>query len=180
MITKLINLLKSSWFVGILVLATRVVRVLPANFSPLGSFGFFSKNFVSFALVIVFFDIFVGGLYQGFVFTYLGFLAYAVFGWISRNKFDSTWQSQALLLPVASFSFFLLSNLGVWWYWYPRDVSGLITCLTFALPFYQNTLLGDLSFGYSYLVVKNKGKVSQNLASINKYFKLYFLSKSAQ
>lgn len=124
--------------------------VLPANFSPLGSFGFFSKNPIWFFAVILIFDTFIGGFYSGFLFTYLGFFAYWILGRLAKTK-----KSKALFLPVASFSFFLISNFGVWWSWYPRTLDGLIQCYLLALPFYQNTLLGDLFFGYTVLFYKN-------------------------
>lgn len=139
----------SKLITALLVYISRL-GILPANFSPLGSFGFFSKNPVWFFAVILIFDTFHGGFYQGFMFTYLGFFAYWVLGRLAKNK-----KSKALFLPIASFSFFLISNFGVWLSWYPRTFEGLIQCYVLALPFYQNTFLGDLFFGYSVLFYKN-------------------------
>jgi hypothetical protein len=53
------------------------------------------------------------------------------------------------LLPLAAASsviFFVTSNWAVWMFSgiYPRDVSGLVTCYVAALPFFQNSLAGDL------------------------------------
>ena len=134
-----------------LTLAVYISRFgfLPANISPLGSFGFFGGNLVFYLLVIVGFDIFKGGFYPGFLFTYLGFFAYWLFG-----KFAKSQKSKIVLLPAASFTFFLVSNFGVWWHWYPHTFSGLLTCYALAIPFYKNTLLGDLLFGYGFLGVK--------------------------
>ena len=113
------------------------------NFSLVGSFGFFQSNLLLFFVQIVAFDLLISGLYPGFLFTYFGFFGYWLFGRLVGN---ST-KKQLLFLPMASFIFFLLSNLGVWWYWYPRSLDGLTTCYLLALPFYRNTLLGDLFFG---------------------------------
>ena len=124
--------------------------VLPANFSPLGGFGFFGNNVFLYFATIVLYDVIKGGFYAGFLFTYLGFLGYFILGRLARNKL----KRQLFLLPVASFSFFLISNLGVWLYWYPHTLAGLTQCYMLALPFYRNTLLGDLTFGYGYLVFK--------------------------
>jgi len=126
------------------------LSILPPNFRPLGSFGFFGSNPLFFFASIVAFDLLVKGLYPGFEFTYLGFAAYPLLGWLARRSF----KRQALLLPAASFAFFLLSNLGVWWYWYDHTLAELALCYTLALPFYQRTLIGDLVFGYGYLAVK--------------------------
>ena len=48
----------------------------------------------------------------------------------------------------ASVIFFVLSNLGVWLseQGYPLTMGGLVACYTMALPFFQNTLIGDLFY----------------------------------
>lgn len=132
-------------------LAVFILRlgVLPPNVSPLGSFGFFGKSPLLFLGVILVFDYFVGGHYPGYLFTYLGFAMYPL---LSRYTHSSV-KRQVLFLPLASFLFFLFSNFGVWLHWYPHTFEGLIQCFTLALPFYRNTLLGDLVFGWGYLVV---------------------------
>jgi len=122
--------------------------ILPPNFSPLGSFGFFSKSLPLYFGTIFAFDFFFGGLYKGMIFTYLGFLGYYVFGILAKNKVGR----QLLLLPIASFFFFLASNLGSFFAMYPHTLSGLVSCYTAALPFYQNTLFGDLAFGYTFIL----------------------------
>lgn len=137
---------------AVLIFTSRL-GFLPANFNPLGSFGFFSNPWLFFLSIIIF-DQFVGGRYPGFHITYLAFASYPFFGWLS-GKMATRWSGITwLLIPFASFSFFLISNLGVWWYWYPKTLEGLLLCFTLALPFYQRTLLGDLFFGWGYLIVK--------------------------
>ena len=46
--------------------------------------------------------------------------------------------------------FFLVTNFAVWFYgaWYESSLSGLMNCYYLALPFFRNTLLGDLSFTF--------------------------------
>lgn len=122
---------------------------LPANVSPLGSFGFFGKNKWLFFATIILFDWLVGGFYPGFWVTYLGFAMYPLLGKLAGDT-----RLKLILLPLASFSFFLISNFGVWWYWYPHTLSGLTTCYLLAVPFYKKTLIGDLVFGYGYLLFK--------------------------
>jgi len=140
---------------AVLVFISRF-NILPFNLSPLGTFGFFSQNIFLYFAVIVIFDIIKSGFYQGFIFTYLGFLAYFVFGKLAKKN----WKRQAALLPLASFTFFLVSNFGVWLYWYPHTLNDLIACYALALPFYKNTLMGDFLFGYGWLVVKNFKAIS--------------------
>lgn len=119
--------------------------LLPSNFSPLGGYGFFGNPGLYLASIILF-DWLVGGFYPSFWVTYLGFASYPLLGKLAKNT-----KQRLILLPLASFLFFLISNFGVWWYWYPHSTAGLINCYTLALPFYTRTLIGDLVFGYGYL-----------------------------
>jgi hypothetical protein len=124
--------------------------VLPSNYSPLGTFGFFSGNAILYFGIIIGFDYFVGGFYEGFLFTYAGFLAYFLLGRVAKNTIGR----QLLFVPVASVSFFLISNIGSWWYWYPHNFEGLLSCYALALPFFQNTFIADIGFGYSFILCR--------------------------
>ena len=123
---------------------------LPANVSPLGSFGFFSSNLLLFFVIILSFDFFIKGFYPGFWLTYIGFAAYPLLGRLSKHKVSQ----QLIALPTASFLFFLISNFGVWLYWYDHSLQNLLLCYTLALPFYQRTLFGDIVFGYGYILIR--------------------------
>ncbi len=135
----------------LLVFASRFIGFAP-NFSLVGSYGFFGGNLILFIAQILIFDLLRGGLYRGFVFTYLGFLAYGILGkFCQKNKY------RLLMLPLASFLFFLISNFGVWLYWYDHNLKGLLNCYLLALPFYKNTLLSDVFFGSLFLGLKQLG-----------------------
>lgn len=123
---------------------------LPANVSPLGAYGFFGGQPLFYFASILAFDFFKGGFYQGFLWTYLGFAAYPLLAYLARR---ST-KRQLLFLPLASFAFFLLSNFGVFFAWYSHDLQGFLACYALALPFYTRTLMGDLFFGYGFLLLK--------------------------
>ena len=47
--------------------------------------------------------------------------------------------------------FFLITNFAVWYgsSYYSNDLAGLITCYTMGLPFFQNTLISSLMYGFS-------------------------------
>lgn len=141
---------KNQFLVAIGVFVSRL-SFLPANFSPLGSFGFFGGNIILFTISIIAFDFFFSGAYKGMIFTYFGFFSYFLLGRIAKDNV----KLQITLLPLASILFFLFSNFGSWLYWYPQTLSGLVQCYTLAIPFLVNTLLGDMFFGYSYLILKN-------------------------
>jgi len=54
-----------------------------------------------------------------------------------------------VLLPLAiasSLIFFMTTNFAVWMFSgiYARDIAGLVKCYVAALPFFQNTLMGDV------------------------------------
>lgn len=138
---------QKEFFAGLSVYFSRFI--LGGNFSPLGSLGFFSQNPLWYALSILIFDHFHQGFYSGFLWTYAGFAAYFLWGRVAARS----GLKQALFLPLASLSFFLLSNFGVWLNWYPTTLSGFILCYGLALPFYARTLAGDLLFGYGFLLV---------------------------
>lgn len=145
------------------VLVSRFFSLLP-NFSLVGSFGFFQANPVYYFAQLIIFDLFFGGYYRGWLFTYLGFGAYWVLGRLAGAKIAR----QITFLPIASLIFYLLSNLGVWWYWYPRTTAGLVSCYTLAVPFYRNTLLGDLFFGGMVIAIKAVSNLSnQHLNRVN-------------
>lgn len=146
--------------VSVLIYISRF-ELLPANISPLGSYGFFGGNVIFYFLSILAFDFLKGGFYQGFLWTYLGFAAYPLFAWLAKK---ST-KRQLFFLPLASFSFFLLSNFGVFLAWYEHSWQGFLTCYALALPFYSRTLVGDLIFGYGYMLTKHIGKLAFSRSS---------------
>lgn len=148
----LMKMSRTSITTATLVFTTRL-GMFPANINPTGSFGFFGNPWLYF-LSIILFDQFIGGRYPGFWWTYLGFTAYSMLGFISKKIVAKCSLAPWLLLPTASLLFFMLSNGGVWWHWYPHTLEGLSTCYTLALPFYARTLVGDIIFGYSYLGFK--------------------------
>ena len=62
------------------------------------------------------------------------------------NPKPSATEDSGSKVREASFSFFLISNLGVWFLSYPLNLKGLTTCFVLALPFFVNSLSGDLFY----------------------------------
>lgn len=145
---------------AVLVYFSRFIGLMP-NFSPLGSFGFFGSSPLLFFAIIALFDFTKGGFYPGFIFTYLGFASYVVLGKLAKKN-----SQKLVLLPTASFLFFLISNFGVWLYWYDHTFEALLRCYLVALPFYKNTLISDMFFGYGYMGMKALSKRKKSIANI--------------
>jgi len=126
----------------------------PANFSPILSLAlvavyFFSKRI---SLALLFGMMFLSDLFLGFYDWHLmavvyGSLAIAgLLGYFLKNKL--TIGRVAIVSLSGSLLFFFLTNLAVWAFssWYSADINGLIACFVSGVPFFKNTLLGDLFF----------------------------------
>lgn len=72
--------------------------------------------------------------------VYVSFLAITATGMLLKKMNIGT-------ILVSSVVFFVLTNLGVWVLYYPLTLEGLITCFTLAIPFFINSILGDIFFG---------------------------------
>lgn len=92
-----------------------------------------------------YFDHFVW-FYPGFYWTYLAFVLIGSGAILLLKKVSVKTILPASLL--ASITFFLVSNFGVWasGIMYPKDVNGLIACYSAGIPFFKNTLIGDLFY----------------------------------
>jgi len=78
--------------------------------------------------------------------VYGSFLLCVLLGfWLKKNKKWYTIGGSAILGAVL---FFLITNFAVWAFtpWYAKTFSGLIQCYLMALPFFRNTLLGNLFY----------------------------------
>lgn len=91
-------------------------------------------------------------------------LMIAVYGCFALPAILGRWAGSTLraggLALVCACSFFICTNFVVWIGsgFYPQTVEGLLTCYIAALPFFRNTLLGDLGstiflFGLMDLVI---------------------------
>ena len=144
------------------VLAAIVMRLLPHpwNVTPLGAMFLFSgatfRNKRESLLVplaaLLISDYAVDlAIYHGHFpwfspYTWAGFLAVGLIGWSLRHKLTVARVAGASL--TGSVLFFLVSNFGVWmgWTMYPRSFGGLTECYVAALPFFRNSVLGDLAY----------------------------------
>lgn len=150
------------------VFAAALTRLLPHpdNFTPIGAMGlfaaaYFNRNWtmlaVPFAALflsdLVLNNLIYSDLYTGFAFVtswwiYAAFALVMLTGYLMlRGKVNPARVVGASFL--ASGIFFLVSNFFSWQIGmmpYPKDFSGLMACYAAGLPFFGNTVLGDLFF----------------------------------
>lgn len=154
--------------ITLMILLAAMCRLLPhpPNFAPIGGmalFGaaYYSKRYWAFIIPIVsmwvsdlilnnvvygqYFDHFVW-FYSGSIFTYGAFALIVLLGMRTLKKVRIP--NIAVSAFAASVIFFLVSNFGVWisGTMYPKDLTGLMACYTAGIPFFQNTILGDLVY----------------------------------
>ncbi len=78
--------------------------------------------------------------------VYLIFIIIGLLGYFIR-KYKSA-ETIAASSILASVLFFIITNWSVWQFspWYAKTFPGLMQCYTMAIPFFKNTLLGDLFY----------------------------------
>jgi hypothetical protein len=91
----------------------------------------------------------------------LGWINLFVYGAFGMISFIGMRIQKVSILTVlwSSLLFFIVSNLGVWLLYYPLTQEGLTTCFILAIPFFGNTIAGDLVYTavlfYSFSAIKN-------------------------
>ncbi len=140
-------------FLLALVLLAVLARLIPhpPNFTPIGALALFGgANFLDrrVGFLLPLFSLFLSDLFLG-----LHVLIPVVYGSFALNALLGRWyRSHRNVLTLAavtflgSMQFFLVTNFACWLLYYPHTPSGFITCYVAAIPFFQNTLLGDAVF----------------------------------
>lgn len=90
-------------------------------------------------------DLFIG-FHREMLPVYVSFLLITCIGLALRGRMGVGAVAGASM--ASSVLFFLISNAGVWAVstHFPKTAEGLLACYAVALPFFRNTLLGDLFF----------------------------------
>jgi len=157
-------------FVLVLILVAAFSRLIPHphNFTPMGGIAIFGGYFLGrkiWAFIIPLAamwlsDLFINNVlypfqypafYNGFrlfgsLWVYGSFLLMIPLSWILLKKI--TLPGLAFTGMCTATSFYLITNFGSWLGnpFYPQTFSGLMASYTAGLPFFQNTLLGDLIY----------------------------------
>ena len=138
---------------AILVAAAFRLVPHPPNFTPIGAmalFGgaYFGRHALAFVapLGALLLSDAILGFYSGMQVTYLAVALVVLIGWAVRARITPLRVAGAAV--ASSILFFAVSNFGVWLLggMYPPTLSGLAACYVAAIPFFQNTLAGDLVF----------------------------------
>ncbi len=138
-----------------MILVAVASRILPhpPNFNPLMAVSLFSgayllekkwAYFVPLAAMLIS-DLYFG-LHDLLPVVYICMAGIVFLGTkLSQNK---TWKKTFGYTLFSSVVFFLVTNFAVWLTsgMYPLNGEGLVTCFTLAVPFFQNSVAGDLLF----------------------------------
>ncbi len=129
----------------------------PVNMTPVGALGLLAgaclldRRFWLVPIAALLISDFFIGFYDvvSMLFVYMGFICIAFIGrYALANKLTP------VRLGVSAFAatnvFFIISNFGTWLSGtlYPLTGEGLLACFVAAIPFYGNSLVGDLSYSF--------------------------------
>ena len=138
---------------AILIAASLRLLPHPPNFTPIGAmalFGgaYFGKRVLAFAapLGALLLSDAILGFHSGMPYVYGSVALVVLVGWaVAKRQAMLTIAGAAL---ASSILFFLVTNFGTWATGeiYPPTLAGLTACYVAAIPFFQNTLAGDLFF----------------------------------
>ena len=125
----------------------------PPNFTPIGAMALFSGAYLGrkglafvAPLAAMLLSDAVLGFYNGFLVTYVAVGAIVLLGSLTLSRVSPLRIGGAAV--ASSVLFFLVSNFGTWALsgMYQHSAAGLAACYVAAIPFFQNTLAGDLFY----------------------------------
>lgn len=144
------------WLAFLFVFGAAVLRLLPhpPNFAPIAAIALFGGVYLSrkFALGIPLLAMLLSDIFIGFyepllmISVYGSFVLCGLIGlWLKKRK---KWYTVLGGSVAGAILFFIITNFSVWAFtpWYTKTLAGLIQCYAMALPFFRNTLLGDLFY----------------------------------
>ena len=138
---------------AILVAAALRLVPHPPNFTPIGAMALFGgaylgRRALAFAapLGALLLSDLILGFHSGMPYVYGSVALIVLLGWAIASR------KTPLRIAAAAFAssvlFFTITNFGTWatGELYPPTLAGLSACFVAAIPFFQNTLAGDLFF----------------------------------
>lgn len=139
---------------SLIILFAVILRLVPhvPNFAPISAMALFGGVYLNkkYALIVPLMAMFLSdiflGLHNTMIFVYGSFVITGLIGlWLRKHKNFTNVIGGVFL---SSLLFFLITNFGVWLEgrFYSPTLSGLIESYTMAIPFFRNTILGDLFY----------------------------------
>jgi hypothetical protein len=137
------------------IVAAAALRLVPhpPNFTPIGAMALFSgaylgRRWLAFVAplgALVLSDL-VLGFYRGQATVYASVALIVMIGMAALQRRSVVRVGLAAL--ASSILFFVITNFGMWLFsgFYPRTLVGLEACYVAAIPFFQNTVTGDLFY----------------------------------
>jgi len=146
--------MKEKLFPVLVVLGAVLIRFLPhpANVVPVAAMALFGGSYLNkkYAIILPMAVMLISDCFLGFhktmPFVYGSFLVASLIGIYLKNKVTTRTVIGASLL--SSIVFYLVTNFGVWLTsgMYEMTLLGLTKCYVLAIPFFRNTLIGDLFY----------------------------------
>ncbi len=137
----------------ILAAASRLVKH-PFNFTPIIAMSIFAGTYLNKKWAIALplgamlaSDFFIGFYdWQVMASVYVGIALAFYIGRSLKNR--KKWQTAVFGALSSSIAFFVITNFSVWAFfsWYPHTLPGLVNCFSLALPFFRNSLAGDMIY----------------------------------
>jgi len=125
----------------------------PANMTAVGASALFvsakygtKKGLIVMLLTMLIADS-IKGLHSVMWATYGSLFLAVLIGAFIRSRKNPSWIIGGTLL--SSVVFFVITNFAVWLapnFMYERTLAGLINCYTMAIPFFRNSLIGDMIY----------------------------------
>ena len=137
------------------IAAAAALRLVPhpPNFTPIGAMALFSgayfgRRALAFAAplgAMLVSDALIG-FHSGMPFVYASVAVIALLGWLALSRVTVLRLAGAAI--ASSILFFVVTNFGTWLLsgMYPLNGAGLAACYVAAIPFFQNTVAGDLFY----------------------------------
>lgn len=161
-------------------IACRFLPHIP-NFAPIGAIALFGALYLpkKYALILPLGAMFISDIFIGFyswqimTSVYLGFILTVALGLVIRKR--KSFSSVLSVTLLSSVLFYLLTNFAVWAFgtMYVHNFAGLMQSYYMALPFFRNSLAGDLFYvgvlvgGFEFVNLAIQKKFNKNLFLLN-------------
>ena len=141
--------------IPLIIVLAAITRLMPhpPNFTPIIAMGLFGGAYIknrSLAIFIPIGAMLLSDLFLGFhgtiYWVYGSLVLVSILGMKLINKVNI--RNCTLTAISGSFLFFFITNFGVWLTsgYYSKNIDGILTCYTLALPFFGNTMGGTICY----------------------------------